>query len=140
MAMNSAHCHEFNFSQPAATHRGSPIQGSQASNNIGLPKLFTRCMTLAEIALARCGKNRPIQYELMPPSVLPAVAATSACQKLCGSILRYPNNANSDGTGKMEPAAKLTKNRLSREVLILDTLCLEQRKLAIHAERNFELR
>ena len=60
------------------------------------------------------GSNRPIRYDLIPPSVLPMVAKTSACQCKSEYANNTPTSTASDPTGSRVAARKLLVNNAIR--------------------------
>lgn len=109
--MNSAACHQLRRNQPAARHNASPISGTQASANAGVPYLrtFSTCFSCCV-----CGNIQPMPKVTMPPSVLPSVPSSNAGQNNSGCSFKTPNSTASEPPGSKVAARKLLMNNPHR--------------------------
>lgn len=110
-AMNSVDHHGFRRNQPAATHKGSPSNGTHDKRRAGVPQRRTVASPLSGLV---CGSNRPSRYDDIPPSVLPSVATERAIQNWSGWSFSTPNKTASDPPGSRVAARKLLANRAPR--------------------------
>lgn len=94
------------LNQPAATHSGSPMIGSQDSNSTGLPQRRTRSIARCRVGSSSSAlwpnlftKYQPISHEVMPPSVLPIVAMPSRLSSLWWLLNARAINSASEPPG-----------------------------------------
>ena len=119
--MYSTHGQNARRSQPATAHSGSPTMGSQDRRHARGPKRSSQrsargCAALAIVRDAFVRALRAVAHpEVMaPPTVLPAVATSTAGQNRSGLSLTSPNTAGSEPIGSsVAETSATTKTVLS---------------------------
>lgn len=110
-ATNSVDHHGFRRNQPAATHKGSPSNGTHDKSRAGVPQRRTVSSPFSGLVW---GSNRPSRNDDIPPSVLPSVATDNAAQNWSGCSFSTPKRTASDPPGSRVAARKLLANRAPR--------------------------
>lgn len=98
MAKSTTVSSGFSFKYPAAAQSGSPMIGTHDNSRAKLPQRCKRrravwCSLRNVLLGKRQARKRPSQYVVKPPSVLPAVAASSnRLREVVELATRYASN------------------------------------------------